>query len=378
MHRRVEMTALRLTAFPVITQILLCAGAVFVYFRVRGLTESRPHIAFQNAELVLRLERELRIDWEYSLQQQVIGSRLVTNVLNWIYIYGHWPVIVVTLIWLLTRHTDVFRRTRNAMFLSGAIGMVVFATFPVAPPRLDDVGLVDTISEQSRAYRVLQPTAFTNQYAAMPSLHVGWDLLIGLAIWTAGRRLWLRLIGLAMPVAMTFAVVLTANHYLLDVLVGAGLTTAAWIAVQHIRFRRPGFERSAVGKPKIKGAETLGPVTLHGAEVTNSSFIVESAPVTTDGRNRPRPARRPKPRPWWFIVGRNSVADVTPSYPEQTRSNLDAQRDLDHGGPDGDGLHPSPASGVLPLAGHARAASLDDREVRALPDQVARDLRQRP
>ena len=186
-------------AFSVVTQVLLCAGAVFVYFRVRGLTDSRPHIAFRNAELVLNTERDLRIDWEHTLQQQVINSPRVTNVLNWIYIYGHWPVIVVTLIWLLTRHPDIFRRTRNAMFVSGAVGMVVFALFPVAPPRLDGLGLVDTVAEQSRAYRVLQPTAFTNQYAAMPSLHVGWDLLIGLAIWTAAGHLWLRLLGLAMP-----------------------------------------------------------------------------------------------------------------------------------------------------------------------------------
>jgi membrane-associated phospholipid phosphatase len=379
MHRRVELTARRLTAFPVITQVLLCAGAVFVYFRVRGLTESRPHIAFQNADLVLRLERELRINWEYSLQQQVIGSRLVTNVLNWIYIYGHWPVIVVTLIWLLTRHPDVFRRTRNAMFLSGAIGMVVFATFPVAPPRLDDVGLVDTISEQSRAYRVLQPTAFTNQYAAMPSLHVGWDLLIGLAIWTAGRRLWLRLLGLAMPIAMTFAVVLTANHYLLDVLVGAGLTTTAWLAVQHIRIRRrPRHRQSAVGKPEIKRAETLGSGARSKPIAPNPSSIVETASATTDGRNRHRPARRSKPRPWWYIVGRNNAADVSPANAEQARSNLDAERGLDLDGPGGNGVHPAPAAGVLPLAGPARAASLDDREVRALPDQVARDLGQRP
>lgn len=231
LRSREQMSSRRL-GYRIAAQVLLCCCAVFVYFGIRGLTESKPDAAYRNADRVLRVERHLGLgDWEYVLQQQVIGSPTVTNVLNWIYIYGHWPAIVVTLIWLLIRHSDVFRRIRNAMFASGAVGMVIFAMFPVAPPRLYGLGLVDTIAEQSRSYRILQPAAFTNQYAAMPSLHVGWDLLIGLAIWTAARQLWLRLIGLAMPVAMTLAVVLTANHYVLDIVAGAGLTTVAWVAL---------------------------------------------------------------------------------------------------------------------------------------------------
>jgi len=270
----------------VISQVLLCAGAVFVYFRVRGLTDSRPDVAFHNANLVQRVERDLRIDWERTLQQQVIDHRAITEVLNWIYIYGHWPVIVITLVWLLIRHVDAFRRTRNARFASGAVGMAVFALFPVAPPRLAHLGLVDTVTEQTNAYRVLQPTAFTNQYAAMPSLHVGWDLLIGLAIWTAGGRLWVRLLGLAMPVAMTLAVVLTANHYLLDVVVGVTLTTAAWILFQHTgsRGRRTGGRKDAGSK--------------------KPSSIVIAASATTDGR-QPIPAR-PAPDAETVVVHRQA------------------------------------------------------------------------
>jgi membrane-associated phospholipid phosphatase len=230
MSRRNEHTSSRRLRYQIAAQVLLCVGAVFVYFRIRGLTDANRAEAYQNADLIQAAERQLGIDWEYALQQQVIDSPLATKVLNWIYIFGHWPVIVVVLIWLLTRHPEVFRRIRNAMFASGAVGMVIFAAFPVAPPRLDGLGLVDTVAEQSSAYRILQPTAFTNQYAAMPSLHVGWDLLIGLAIWTAARQVWLRLLGLAMPVAMTISVVLTANHYLLDIVAGAGLTTVAWLA----------------------------------------------------------------------------------------------------------------------------------------------------
>jgi membrane-associated phospholipid phosphatase len=128
----------------------------------------------------------------------------------------------------------VFVRLRNAMLVSGALGMVVFVSYPVAPPRLAGLGLVDTVSDQSRAYRVLQPPAFVNQYAAMPSLHSGWDLLVGMAIFAAAGSVALKVVGLAMPVLMAFAVVATANHYVLDVIAGVtlalvGQAVALWL-----------------------------------------------------------------------------------------------------------------------------------------------------
>jgi membrane-associated phospholipid phosphatase len=235
-------------------QVALCVAAVALYFGIRSLTEGKPEAAIRNAGRVLEVERTLSLDHEQVLQQAVIGSRALTLAFDRIYIYGHWPVIAVALVWLLARHRETFRRLRDAMFLSGLAGMVVFATFPVAPPRLAMLGLVDTIVGNSPAYRVLQPPAFTNQYAAMPSLHVGWNLLVGLAVWAATRRLWLRLLGLAMPAAMTVAVVLTANHYLLDVVAGAALASCAWLACRRVtdpegRGRRPaGSRRSPPGE----------------------------------------------------------------------------------------------------------------------------------
>ncbi len=204
-------------------------SAITAYFLVRGATEGSVREAVNNAGEVMDFERFLRIDVEGSLQSAVAGWPAATTVLNWIYIWGHWPVIAVTLIWLARRHPQVYFRTRNAMLISGALGLVVFISFPVAPPRLAGLGMIDTVSVGSHAYRVLQPAMFTNQYAAMPSLHVGWDLLIGLAIFVAARHAVVRAIGVAMPVAMTAAVVLTANHYIVDAVVGAGLTTVCWV-----------------------------------------------------------------------------------------------------------------------------------------------------
>jgi hypothetical protein len=219
-------------------QIALIIASVAAYFLVRGATEGALVQAQENAAKVLGFERFFGLDIEPALQAALTKPPMVTTVMNWIYIWGHWPVIAVTLLWLAMRHPEVFRRTRNAMIASGALGLLVFVNFPVAPPRLTPMGMVDTVTVGSEAYRVLQPTMFTNQYAALPSLHVGWDLLIGLAIFIAARRAWVRALGLAMPIAMTIAVVLTANHYIIDAIAGAALTTTCWYIAGRVSQRR--------------------------------------------------------------------------------------------------------------------------------------------
>ena len=161
---------------------------------------------------------------------------------NWIYIWGHWPVIIVTMTWLAWQHRDVFLRLRNGMLVSGGIGLVIFATYPVAPPRLADQGLVDTVTRSSESYRVLQPPEFVNQYAAMPSLHSGWDLLIGIAIFTAATTTWLRIVGVVLPIAMMFAVVATANHFVLDVVAGVLLALVGHAVALGIERRRAARE----------------------------------------------------------------------------------------------------------------------------------------
>jgi hypothetical protein len=219
-------------------QIIILLGAIVIYFGVRHLTEGSVSAAVANAARVVDLEVAFGLHHEQWLQDTFASSSRVSTVFNWIYIWGHWPVIAVTLIWLARQHPAIYLRTRNAMILSGAIGMVIFATFPVAPPRLAPMGMVDTVTVSSHAYRVLQPPMFTNQYAAVPSLHVGWDLLMGIAIAVAARRLWVKAIGVAMPLVMTVAVVLTANHYIVDAVAGAVLTTTCWFAVQWWTRRR--------------------------------------------------------------------------------------------------------------------------------------------
>ncbi len=223
-------------------QIAVVAAAVAAYFLVRGATEAAYPEALRHAQALVSLERGLGIYWEPSLQEALAGSPRIRAVLNAVYIYGHWPVIVATLLFLARRHPAIYLRARDTMLISGGIGLVVFVTYPVAPPRLAGLGMTDTISVASDAYRVLQPTMFTNQYAALPSLHVGWDLVIGLSLAVAlaasGRWRRFRAVALLLPAAMVVAVVLTANHYLVDAVAGAALTGTCWFGVGRYHRRR--------------------------------------------------------------------------------------------------------------------------------------------
>ncbi len=220
-------------------QFCLVAAGVVVYFGVRGFTEGSPQVATENARLVLDAEQRMGLDVEVGAQQLVMDwAEPVIVPANWVYIYGHWPVIAVTMIWLALQHRAVFRQLRDAMLISGMVGLVIFVTFPVAPPRLIDMGVVDTVTENSQAYRILQPPAFVNQYAAMPSLHAGWDLLVGLAIAAATTHVWLRWAGRLLPLAMACAVVLTGNHYVLDVVAGLALAMAGYAAAAALERRR--------------------------------------------------------------------------------------------------------------------------------------------
>jgi hypothetical protein len=210
-------------------QALLIGAAALCYFGVRGLTQSDLPDAQANARELVSVERTLGLDWEIWLQDLVIDhSRLVT-LANWVYMYGHWPVIAATLAWLFVRAPDRFYLLRNAMFISGAIGLVVFALLPVAPPRLGVLEIVDTITERSSSYRTLQPPGLINRYAALPSLHFGWNLLVGVVLWQATRNRLIRAFAVVMPVAMAFAVVATGNHYVIDVLAG-GVVALAGLA----------------------------------------------------------------------------------------------------------------------------------------------------
>ena len=213
--------------------------AYFAYFLVRGLTEGNFAEAREHAHLLVQFEQSLGIFMDPSTQALILSQTVLMNVANWIYVWGHWPVVAGVMIWLFAKRPDAYLVYRNALLISGAIGLVLYVTFPAAPPRLLGMGFVDTVFDQSTFAGIMQPNSLTNQYAAFPSLHFGWSLLMGIAIMREAHSAKLRLLAPFLPIAMLIAVVITANHYIVDTVAGGMVAVLALQAALMVRRLNP-------------------------------------------------------------------------------------------------------------------------------------------
>ena len=207
-------------------------AAYFVYFLVRGFTQGQKAEAVAHANRIVDIEKAGGFFWEPAIQERIVDHHAIVTAANWMYIWGHWPLIACVAGFLLVKRPAAYTLFRNAFFISGTIGIIIFVLYPVAPPRLADVGVVDTVTMYSNSYRVLQPPAFVNQYAAVPSLHFGWDLLMGIALITQTRWRIARIVGAIIPLLMLSAIVLTANHYIFDALAG-GMVALTGLAIAY-------------------------------------------------------------------------------------------------------------------------------------------------
>ena len=268
-------------------QVLFVGSGILFYFGVRGLTEGSVDSAIENGENILALEERFGIAIEMELQQWTERVPFLTTLSNWVYIWLHWPVIIVSLIWLHHARAYEYLILRNAMFLSGAVGLIIFTTFPVAPPRLIGAGFVDTVTDLSTSYRVLQPPNLVNKYAAVPSLHVGWNLLVGLVVFRATTNRMVRVLAVVTPLLMTIAVMTTANHYLIDAVLGAAIALAGLLVATKFTVRIALVGRQPeVGpdEPDVVENDAVDPEFIHqrdGLGVVDGPREDKPAPLET-------------------------------------------------------------------------------------------------
>ncbi len=213
-------------------EVVVVVTAYMAYEAVRRAIAPHAGPALSHGRWLVEIEQRLGFFWERALQQAVVHHPFPVTLLNWVYVWGYLPVIGAVAVWLFLRHRALYARYRNAFLLSGAAGLLVFALWPVAPPRLlPDEGFVDTVRLYSRIYNGIDGSGYVNQFAAVPSFHFGWILLIAIAIWQTTRNRLARLLAAALPVAMLASIVLTGNHYFFDALAGGALVLLALGAV---------------------------------------------------------------------------------------------------------------------------------------------------
>jgi hypothetical protein len=244
---------------PALRELGILAVAGAVYFVGRFLVEGSFSRAVHNAQHLLDAERTLGIDIEADAQRFALGHDIVRLVGNFSYVWLHWPLLLSALAFLYRRNRDLYRQLRTALIVSGVLGLALFASVPMAPPRFmaDHVG---TVSDAARRLYLGFPLSWTNRYAAFPSFHVGWTLVGCVALARSVRSLPARLVLATPAVLVGAAVVTTGNHYILDSVAGALIALGAyWWAGRHQRAHHLSTtwgQRPCVGSPRRASINT--------------------------------------------------------------------------------------------------------------------------
>jgi len=230
-------------------EILLVGGVYFAYSMVRnwfGSAAVEPEVAARNADHIIAVEEAMGLYFEPSLQATFIDMTGFVQFWNLFYSSLHFLVTFGVLIWLYARFPDDFRFWRRAGLVATASAVAGFAAFPLMPPRLlgdcgeygacrADVLYVDTMVELGGiwSFESSPLASISNQYAAMPSLHIAWALWCALVVAPRVRRTWAKLLAGAYPLLTLFAIVVTANHYWIDGVGGVAIVAfgygASWL-----------------------------------------------------------------------------------------------------------------------------------------------------
>ncbi|WP_406381044.1 phosphatase PAP2 family protein [Streptomyces sp. NBC_01618] len=204
-------------------EILLLAASYWVYSLVRNAVPEQRAEALRNADWIWSVESYLSIAVEQTVNHAVNSVTWLIVSMNYYYATLHFVVTVCVLVWLFHRHPGRYAAARLALFATTAVALLGYYLYPLAPPRLMSGGhFIDTVvvhqtwgSMASGNFKNL-----SNQYAAMPSMHIGWSLWCGLTLYALAAVPWIRVLGLLYPAVTLLVIVATANHFWLDALGG--------------------------------------------------------------------------------------------------------------------------------------------------------------
>ncbi|MGW3729221.1 phosphatase PAP2 family protein [Streptomyces sp. NPDC000851] len=218
---------------PIVRELLLVAGLFAIYKSGRLLATGHTGEAFRNADHVWDLERAVRLPGEGAVQSALLHGDTLVHLANTYYATVHFPATAAFLVWLYVRRPGHYVWARRALAVLTAAALVLHLTFPLAPPRmLAEAGLVDTGQVYGPSvYGSPETDQLSNQFAAMPSLHFGWALMLAIGLIVATRSRW-RWLWLLHPLLTLLVIVGTANHYWLDAIAAAVLLGGALAVIR--------------------------------------------------------------------------------------------------------------------------------------------------
>ncbi|MGH3313354.1 MAG: phosphatase PAP2 family protein [Streptomyces sp.] len=222
--RPAALTRLRAARRPTIWfEILLIAVSYWTYSLIRNAVPEQRTQALDNADWVWKTEHVLGIAVENSVNHAANSVTWLILTMNYYYATLHFIVTIGLLVWLYRRHPGRYAATRLVLFATTGIALLGYYLFPLAPPRLmRGDGFIDTVNVHQTWGSMASGNLadMSNQYAAMPSMHIGWSVWCGITIAALAGPLWVRALGALYPVLTLVVIVCTANHFWLDAVGG--------------------------------------------------------------------------------------------------------------------------------------------------------------
>ncbi|MFB7595148.1 phosphatase PAP2 family protein [Streptomyces sp. NPDC056160] len=269
------------TELPLILLVYGCysAGRLLVRGDVAG--------AVDHGLSILHFEQTLRLNFEHPLNRLFTREPWLGVPADFWYASLHYVVTPAILVWLFRSRTAVYRRARTWLMTSTFIGLIGFTLLPTCPPRLlsPDHGFVDTMAHYSSygwwgadASAPRGMGGMTNQYAAMPSLHVGWALWCGVMLWRQGGTRWAKAAGVAYPLLTALVVMGTANHYFLDAVAGVAVMGVGLLLAPFV----------TRGADRARAVLTARVPALAGRSAGKGSPVVSGGCQTSAGERIPR------------------------------------------------------------------------------------------
>jgi len=223
-----------------VRQLLLFGGAYYLYRIVRGVVDGQVESAFSHARWIVNVERSLHLFFEPSAQSWTLSKGWLIHIADFTYVNAHFVITTAFLVWLYFWRNEAFYFVRNMFMVAMGMALVLYVLYPTAPPRfMPEWGFTDTVTDFFGQGASHSASVLYNPYAAMPSMHVAFALMIGvtgvrLVKWRVGRAFWA-----LYPFFITFVVIVTANHFWLDAAVGGLVAVASAYTAAALARARP-------------------------------------------------------------------------------------------------------------------------------------------
>jgi PAP2 superfamily protein len=222
-----------------VRQVGLFVLADLCYETVRGLAEGQRAEAFANGAWIIDLERATGTLFEPDLQAALLGQRWIIDLANFAYMNSHFIITTAFLVWLYIYRNQSFYFVRNMFMVAMALALVGYALVPTAPPRLfPQEGFVDTITTLAQVnHDSALVKIFVNPYAAIPSMHIAFALMIGVSGALISQHAVTRAFWCSYPLFVFFVVVVTANHFWIDAAAGGLVAGLAALTARQVLAR---------------------------------------------------------------------------------------------------------------------------------------------